>query len=176
MAAPGNFSSDGGDPRVPDTDFPGQVAYTRPQMRKLHDPSVMFEEYHYYANLTRAAEDADVGHIESGGRTGILATIFPSKSGKGNVVKMDEKARHSSNSTDPEKRDLNLNNRANRMSISDDEWIHASRAMRTATWASVFYLITTDILGPFGVPFAIGTTGWGPGVALYTVFGGLAGL
>lgn len=34
-----------------------------------------------------------------------------------------------------------------------------------------FYLITTDILGPYGVGFAIGTLGWGPGIVLYTVFG-----
>ena len=26
-----------------------------------------------------------------------------------------------------------------------------------------FYLITTDVLGPYGVGFAMGTLGWGPG-------------
>lgn len=36
--------------------------------------------------------------------------------------------------------------------VSDSEWKHASRAVRTAGWTSVFYLITTDILGPFSVP------------------------
>ena len=35
--------------------------------------------------------------------------------------------------------------------------------------------ITTDILGPFAVPFAIGTLGYGPGIALFTVFGFFAG-
>jgi len=39
---------------------------------------------------------------------------------------------------------------------------------------SVFYLITTDILGPFGVAFSLATLGWGPGIALYTVFGIMA--
>ena len=38
-----------------------------------------------------------------------------------------------------------------------------------------FYLITTDILGPYGVGYAMGTLGWGPGIALYTVFGFMAG-
>ena len=37
------------------------------------------------------------------------------------------------------------------------------------------YQITTDILGPFAVPFAIGTLGYGPGIALFTVFGFFAG-
>jgi hypothetical protein len=41
---------------------------------------------------------------------------------------------------------------AERLEISDDEWTNASRAVRTATWAAIFYLITTDILGPFNVP------------------------
>lgn len=31
------------------------------------------------------------------------------------------------------------------------------------------------MLGPYAVPFAIGTLGYGPGVALFTVFGFLAG-
>lgn len=36
--------------------------------------------------------------------------------------------------------------------VSEAEWKNASRAVRTAGWSSVFYLITTDILGPFSVP------------------------
>lgn len=38
------------------------------------------------------------------------------------------------------------------MRVSDAEWKNASRAVRTAGWSSVFYLITTDILGPFSTP------------------------
>lgn len=157
MAAPGNFASDGGDPRL-SVDYTN--TYTKPQSRKLHDPSVSFEEYHYYAGLTRAAEQADVGPIATGsGRTGIWTTIFPSKSGKGNMIQNGEPI--AGNGLDEEKKNLNLSSRQNRMSISDDEWINASRAMRTATWASVFYLITTDILGPFGVPYVVDElTGW----------------
>ena len=39
---------------------------------------------------------------------------------------------------------------------------------------SIFYLITTDILGPYNVPWAISRMGYGPGFALYTVFGALS--
>lgn len=60
------------------------------------------------------------------------------------------------------------------MRVSEAEWKNASRAVRTAGWSSVFYLITTDILGPFSVPWAFAQMGYGPGIALYTVFGGLA--
>ena len=38
----------------------------------------------------------------------------------------------------------------------------------------MFYLITTDILGPYNVPLAISQMGYGPGFALYTSLGGLA--
>ena len=37
--------------------------------------------------------------------------------------------------------------------VSESEWEHAQRATRTATWGSIFYLITTDILGPYNVPW-----------------------
>ena len=61
------------------------------------------------------------------------------------------------------------------MVISDEEWINASRAARTATWAAVFYLITTDILGPFSTGWSYAQLGYGPGISLFTVFGALSG-
>ena len=36
--------------------------------------------------------------------------------------------------------------------IADEEWHHASRALKTAGWGALFYLITTDVLGPYTVP------------------------
>ena len=51
----------------------------------------------------------------------------------------------------------------------DDELIQARRALRTASWAAVFYLITTDILGPFNAPFAFSQVGYVPGAILYVV-------
>ena len=47
---------------------------------------------------------------------------------------------------------------------------NASRALRLASWASVFYLITTDILGPFNAPFAISQVGWVPGTKFQIFF------
>ncbi|KAG5730954.1 N amino acid transport system protein [Termitomyces sp. T112] len=74
-------------------------------------------------------------------------------------------------------KDVNVNVRDTKelSVIEDSERINAFRAMRTASWASVFYLITTDILGPFNAPFAISQVGWVPGVVLYC-FMGLAAL
>lgn len=36
---------------------------------------------------------------------------------------------------------------ASSSAVSDEEWKTAARALRTASWGSVFYLITTDVLG-----------------------------
>lgn len=51
------------------------------------------------------------------------------------------------------------------------EKINARRALRVAGWSSVFFLITTDILGPFNAPFALSQVGYVPGVILYFVMG-----
>ncbi|PCH34695.1 amino acid transporter [Wolfiporia cocos MD-104 SS10] len=57
------------------------------------------------------------------------------------------------------------------LTAEEMERINARRALRSASWAAVFYLITTDILGPFNAPYAISQTGYVPGVILYFVMG-----
>jgi hypothetical protein len=82
--------------------------------------------------------------------------------------------------------------KADQWGVTESEWEAAQRATRTATWCvllhiipnqtyayhsqqtlrgTIFYLITTDILGPYSVPWAMAQMGYGPGVALFTVFG-----
>ncbi|TQV91887.1 hypothetical protein V2A60_006012 [Cordyceps javanica] len=58
----------------------------------------------------------------------------------------------------------------------DEEWKTAARALRTAGWSSIFFLVTTDILGWSGTPFVFASVGYGTGVALYVVFGIAASL
>lgn len=48
---------------------------------------------------------------------------------------------------------------------------NANRMLRVASWGSVFYLITTDILGPTSAPYAISQLGYVPGALLYFLFG-----
>ena len=146
----------GGDPRmsVDATAIDTSAGYISPQRRLLHDPNVTFEEYRYYAEKTRAEEsalkDAEVG------KTGFMQVLFPPKSSPQPIVEaqaavgeLDEKgtARRRSSAN------ANLADRSTREVISMEEWTNASRAFRTATWAACFYLITTDILGPFGVGY-----------------------
>ncbi|CAH2353035.1 hypothetical protein CLIB1423_09S01354 [[Candida] railenensis] len=48
---------------------------------------------------------------------------------------------------------------------------NANRMVRTASWGSVFYLITTDILGPTSAPYAVAQLGYVPGSLIYLLFG-----
>ena len=156
MSQLGTLALDGGDPRLHtkerekiDVLAANEMSTaTRPQHRKLHDKSVTFEEYHYYALQTRAEEE------NFGGReTGWFSVIFPSKSDGG--------VQQTTTNVTKDASTINYSSRENRMTITDEEWTNASRALRTATRGAIFYLITTDILGPFGLPYAFATMGWG---------------
>lgn len=138
---------------------PGAVEQTstRPQHRKPHDPSVSFEEYRYYAKITRAEEDAN--SKADLGDTTFISFILPPKNIKGDVVQTsppgsrEKMIQETSSGKSSVERNVHDMDAADRSGVSDDEWTNASRAMRTATWAAVFYLIITDILGPFNVPY-----------------------
>ncbi|CZR63599.1 related to amino acid transporter [Phialocephala subalpina] len=111
----------------------------RPQVRPLHDISITFEEHSYYANKTRAEEELHLGDIQANPAW---------------EQAMSHRLRSINATTD-------LSDPEKRANISDQEWTNASRALGTATKRAIFYLITTDILGPFALPFAFATMGWG---------------
>lgn len=107
----------------------------KPQQRLLHDPAVPLEEYMYYAARARAEEDdAAAANTTKKPAVSLKAIFVPSA---GNTA------------SEWDTTDLNLSDPAVRAAISDEEWTNASRALRTASAAACFYLITTDILGPF---------------------------
>lgn len=135
------------------------------------DPSVTFEEYMYWAKLTRSEES-----------TANQAHLSARKSGKisDDLTAQRSSEKHDSVSEQP------VQVKSQAVAVADDgdptmmrratqqDWAQAERAMRTTSWGAVFFLITTDILGPMTTPWAFAQTGYGPGVALYTVFGALA--
>ncbi|EXJ60239.1 hypothetical protein A1O7_04391 [Cladophialophora yegresii CBS 114405] len=161
---------------------PTATTLISPSQRKLYDPAVTFEEYVHYAQRTREEEKIQQ-NIPA--EDGILQQVFRRKShvtdepmpvpfsGVDTAEKASDKGGHPAHGEDPKSRRRSILSRHS--VITDDEWRNASRALRTASWGAGFYLITTDILGPYGVGFALGTLGWGPGVALYTVFAFMAG-
>jgi hypothetical protein len=88
------------------------------------------------------------------GDTTFFSLILPSKSNKGDVVHTTPPAGNGTNGEKvengeekiPANYDTNVHNLdvTERFHVTDDEWTNASRALRTATWAAVFYLITTE--------------------------------
>ncbi|MCJ1260427.1 hypothetical protein MMC22_000288 [Lobaria immixta] len=109
----------------------GEIGVSHPPVQKMHDDNVTFEEYLHYASITRADTQRgathDVAQVE-GQR--YLQHQEPSEKEK-------ETGRSGANTT------------SRTLSIPDEEYIQASRAGRTASWGAVFYLITTDVLGPY---------------------------
>ncbi|MCJ1341661.1 hypothetical protein MMC09_006957 [Bachmanniomyces sp. S44760] len=170
------LAMDGGDRRL-SVAGTGITPYSERMITTLHDSSVTFEEYLHHASLTRAMEketaETEIKADKSDKKWyQIRKPNNPIASPIGNTgtekdvgdkeVAVDGGSR--TTSTSP-----------HRYGIQDEDWIQASRAGRSATWGAVFYLITTDILGPYSVPWALSQMGYGPGVVLYTIFGALAG-
>lgn len=140
------------EPRVGETE---PWAY-RPS-RKLHDPNITFEEYAYYASLTRAEEkqitNSDPEVFKDSRFSLLNLKRFMDK-------KTSQTAAISSTGV---------------LTVSDEEWLQATRATRNATWGAAFFLITTDLFGPMSVPWAISQLGYVPGSFIYVIFGVLAG-
>lgn len=118
--------------------------------------------YLYYANETRAEQDAAAADEA---KVGILGILWPSKKTQHvdpNAIRRNsatigmggEKNGDSSDANSPPADPERIN-------VSDEEWINAQRAIRQASGAACFYLITTDILGPFGLAYSFATVGWG---------------
>ncbi|KAJ5141944.1 hypothetical protein N7526_002939 [Penicillium atrosanguineum] len=146
------------------------------------DPSITFENYVFWANRSREYEKTI--RTDDKGFAAWASMLMGKK--KSPIESQDatpptpsENANEKENSdekkTETDPADMTVKNEAtDNYGVTETEWEQAQRAARTATWGSIFYLITTDILGPTNVPWAISRMGYGPGFALYTVFGIMA--
>jgi hypothetical protein len=133
----GNLALDGGDPREGEKN-PGLYALDHGHEAGLangfsidaaqvhNDPNILFEEYLHYASLTRAEEREYEGNLIKRKDPWSLGGIIKNRFSKGHVHEVN--------------------------AVVELEWRQASRATRTASWGSIFFLITTDILGPQGAP------------------------
>ncbi|KAI9672863.1 MAG: hypothetical protein M1831_000299 [Alyxoria varia] len=159
-----NLALDGGDPRIVDGSGGGDPQTYRHIPKGLHDPSVFIEEYFYFAEISRKEEES----------------LPPAQHPVHKLLGLGKKDKGSpdSSSNDASKHDTSEkvirtespSSGGNGNIISNEEWQRAARAGRTATWGAIFYLITTDILGPFAVPWALSQMGYGPGIVLYFIF------
>lgn len=139
---------DGGDLRVGSSagiGFGDTSETTRSAIHKLHDSSISFEEYTHYPAITRVDDRTVVPvRTENAYTVSSLKALNPfSKKtpAMATEVEVNEKG---TSSPSPD--------RAQPLVIPEKDYIQASRAVHTFTWGAVFFLITTDILGPFSTP------------------------
>ncbi|KAL8711779.1 MAG: hypothetical protein Q9225_007071 [Loekoesia sp. 1 TL-2023] len=138
----------------------GESGTRRISATKLHDPSVTFEEYYYYAQVARThpSEASDAPSTASPSR---ISKYIPFRKGTDAVE---------NHVTVGEKDGDGLPGAQPWHNASEEEYVQASRALRTATWGAIFYLITTDILGPYTTAWAFSQMGYGPAAVLYFIF------
>ena len=150
MANPGGIGMnlDGGDPRMGSSagiGFGDTSEITRSMVQKLHDSSISFEEYMHYAAITRA-DDHTVVPVPTDNvyTVSSLKALNPFAKKTQTMATEAEVNEKGTTSSSPD--------RAQPFVIAEEDYVRASRAVRTATWGAVFFLITTDILGPFSTP------------------------
>ena len=114
------------------------------------DPSVTFEEYTYWAKVERQLEiEADRKYKEKRGAWSVLSLLKDRFSKGIHHEARKEAAANEAALAEAEKNGV-VNLRSSddsRTIVHDEEWRIAARALRTSGWGTVFYLITTDILG-----------------------------
>ncbi|KIJ34891.1 hypothetical protein M422DRAFT_233084 [Sphaerobolus stellatus SS14] len=155
----GGLALEGTDPRLQE-----------PVAAHAHKGRIPFEELLYYAKLQRQKEvDADKAYaITNPEKPSLIGGLFKRKDNNSSAPAITEKE----DSVD-EKREKMDTEKAPSM-VSDEEKTAAYRAIRTASWLSIFYLITTDILGPTSAPWAFSQLGFASGTVLFFILGVIA--
>jgi hypothetical protein len=124
----------------PSQEVPVDTGFSIEKAHVHNDPEVLFEEYLHYAKITRAEERAYEGNLINRNAPWSLGGIIKNRFSKGHV--------HEVQAVVNEGTIVTTHN--DHSTVTDIEWRQASRALRTASWGSIFFLITTDILGPTG--------------------------
>ncbi|KAJ6020292.1 hypothetical protein N7499_003573 [Penicillium canescens] len=145
------------------------------------DDTVSFEEYEYWAKLERVDEvERNRQYVEKRGpRT--VATVLKARFSHGHHHEEKKEQEGASNVLQHAmeivvEQKNPTSTQHNEVTATEEEWKTAARALKTASWGTIFFLITTDILGWASTPYAFSTVGYGPGTALYIIFSIAAGL
>jgi hypothetical protein len=176
MSNAANLALDGGDPREEFVE--GSIGMTAARLHLVNDPKICFEEYIYYASITRAEEKAEYAAtpkekrsikniIKNRFRTNTTTISTPPTNASDSDEKSAANLGASTDSAtvsvegdeklaanfDAPSESVQLRHYTDPSHVSDEEWKTLSRGIRTAGWSTCFYLITTDILGPFSTPY-----------------------
>ena len=142
------------------------------------DPTVTFEEYTFWAKIEREMEvieqrkyNETVKHM---GVMGGLKSYFT----KVVVPKNNTDETHGPPSGSLEKQHSDSDKEGVISPIPpssthdfDAEWRQAARALRTSGWVTIFYLITTDILGWGQTAYVYASAGYSTAIGVFVLFG-----
>lgn len=141
------------------------------------DPTITLEEYVFWAKIEREMEQNEqrvLSNKKSGLLGGIKALGRTSAKEDHSAVAITEKS--NGHSSEEDTRLANLSPIApSATHVYDAEWRQAARALRTTGWGTIFYLITTDILGWSQTPYVFASCGYGLGAGIFVLFGLAAG-
>lgn len=151
-------------------------------MEARFDRSVTLEEYMYWAKVEREMEEEEhrqyQASVKSQGRFGALKGYW-SNSLK-NKDAIGGTSAHTGAEPVHEKHSDSDGNVANTDVTPvgpsathdfDAEWRKAARALRTSGWVTIFYLITTDILGWGQTPYVFANAGYNVAIGVFVLFG-----
>ena len=125
------------------------------------DSTVTYEEYVYWAKIEREMEIEENSVFQAEHGSPLRDQIKNTFSSAGRKkAKADKESRLQTLREMNEKKgpsgvvtDFGSDQPAeSALKVSDAEWRTAARALRTASWGQMFFLITTDILGWSGAP------------------------
>lgn len=139
------------EPIAPSTTLDDEKPQVRQRLWGLEarvDSSVTFEEYAYWAKIERADEiERNRQYVEKRGPLSV-AKVLQGRFSHGihHEERKEERAAQMIIDGD-QKGVVTTGNDSLSGSVSDEEWKTAARALKTASWGTVFFLITTDILG-----------------------------
>ncbi|TKY88524.1 hypothetical protein EX895_002512 [Sporisorium graminicola] len=162
------------------SDLPGQGAPGLTPVPALYEAparsDITLEEYMFYAQIQREQEKLY-------GAAGV-AVEANAPHGKGYLEDARQEKKHFSSDSEHgaaveagavkptvNNTDASTFDQLEGLPESEKETLNAHRAFKTATWVGIFYLITTDILGPYGAPYAMSQNGWVTGNVMYIVMG-----
>jgi hypothetical protein len=155
------------EPHILEKDKPSQAIIERTWgLMARNDPNVTFEEYTYWAKVEREEEIANNQKYMQDRGPLSFATVIKGRFSKGvhhdnakkakqeaaNDVALKEREADNGNNDKAGQTVTTLDPSDPNAVVTEEEWKTASRALRTASWGTLFYLITTDILGWSSTP------------------------
>lgn len=142
------------------------------------DPNVTFEEYSFWAKIEREMEVVEqrkwIESVKDQGALGGFKAYFVSPKQKEQAQIAHAAA---TETPSPEKTSGSETEGAlepigpSQTHVYDAEWRQAARALRTSGWMTIFYLITTDILGWAQTPYVFANAGYNAAIGVFVLFG-----